>query len=94
MREMSAALDALKVSSAAEVANFSKGQKKLPVLNGRPIDCHAEPIGLYHPVFNEFQDAMTNTEFSCDDAATYGAVRSIFDVFSRIYNDEKERVEK
>jgi len=94
MREMSAALNALKVSSAAEVANFSKGQKKLPVLNGRPIDCHAEPIGLYHPVFNEFQDAMANTEFSCDDAATYGAVRSIFDVFSRIYNDEKERVEK
>ena len=76
-----------------EVANFARGQQKHPVLNGRPIDCHAEPIGLYHPVFNDFQDAMANLEPLCYNAATYSAVRSIFDVFSRIYNDEKERVQ-
>jgi len=48
-----------------------EGQQKHPVLNGRPIDCHAEPIGLYHLVFNEFQDAMANPEPLCYDAATY-----------------------
>ena len=73
--------------------NFAEGQRKHPVLNGRPINCHAEPIGLYHPVFNDFQDAMANPEPLCYDAAMYSAVRSIFDVFSRIYDDEEERVE-
>ena len=48
-----------------------EGQQKHPVLNGRLIDCHAEPIGLYHPVFNEFQDAMANPEPLYYDAATY-----------------------
>ena len=44
-------------------------------------------------MFNDFQDAMANPEPLCYDAETYSAVRSIFDVFSRIYRDEKERVE-
>jgi len=44
-------------------------------------------------VFNDFQDAMANPELLCYNAATYSAVRSIFDVFSRIYDDEKERVQ-
>ena len=41
-------------------------------------------------MFNDFQDAMANPEPLCYDAAMYSAVRSIFDVFSRIYDDEKE----
>ena len=92
IHEITVALRAIKVSSAAQVVNFAEGQRKHPVLNGRPINCHAEPIGLYHPVFNDFQDAMANPEPLCYDATTYSAVRSIFDVFSRIYDDEKERV--
>ena len=62
-------------------------------MNGRPIDCHAEPIGLYHPVFSDFQGAMANPAPLCYNAATYSAMRSIFHVFSRIYNDKKERVQ-
>ena len=74
-------------------SEFCGGRQKHPVLNGPPIDCHAEPIGLYHPVFNDFQDAMANPEPLCYNAATYSAVRSSFDVSSRIYDDEKERVQ-
>jgi len=36
---------------------------------------------------------MENQELLCYNAATYSAVRSIFDVSSRIYDDEKERVQ-
>jgi len=55
-----------------------KGQEKRPILNGRPCKSHAEPIGLYHPVFNEFQNAMGNTEPLCADVATYSTVRNLF----------------
>jgi len=73
-----------------QVANFAEGQQKHPVWNGCPIDYHTEPIRLYYPVFNDFQDAIENLELLCYNATTYSAVRSIFDVFFQIYDDEKE----
>ena len=69
------------------------GQQKHPVLNSHLINCHAESIRLYYPVFNDFQDAMANPELLCYNAAMYSAIRSIFDVLSQIYDDEKEQVQ-
>jgi len=40
-------------------------------------------------VFNEFQDAMENTEPLCADVVTYSTVRDLFHVFSQIYDDKK-----
>jgi len=53
---------------------------------------HTEPIGLYHPVFNEFQHAMKNTEPFDADVATYDAISDIFGLFSQIYPEKKDRV--
>ena len=50
-------------------------------------------MGLYHPVFDEFQDAMKTTEPLHADAETYIAVRNFLAAFSQIYQDERERVE-
>ena len=50
-------------------------------------------MGLYHPVFNEFQNAMKNTEPFHADAETHIAVRNFLVAFSQIYQDERERIE-
>ena len=48
-------------------------------------------MGFYHPVFNEFHDAMENTKPFCTDAATYDAIDRIFDVLSNLYRDKNKR---
>ena len=48
-------------------------------------------MGFYHPVFNEFHDAMENTKPCYADAATYDAVDRVFDVFSNLYRDKNKR---
>lgn len=50
-------------------------------------------MGLYHPVFNEFQTALENTEPFHTDAETYISVRDFLAAFSQIYQDERERAE-
>jgi len=79
-------------SGGAKIGNFAEEQKlSRAVWNGRPSERHAEPLGLYHPVFSEFHDAMEDTEPFCADAATYDAVRNIMNAFSDIREDSNER---
>ena len=91
---ISAVRDGPSASYGAKLSNFLKEQsegKGREVWNGRPLDYHAEPVGLYHPVFNEFHDAMENTEPFYADAATYDAIDHIFYVFSSLHKDENKR---
>jgi len=60
------------------------------VCNSCPWDCHTEPVGLYHPVFNELHDAMENTKPFYADAATYNVIDHVFDVFSNLYRDKNK----
>jgi len=62
-------------------------------LNGRPFERHGEPVELYHPVFNEFQDAIKNTEPFHADAETYIAVRNFLSACYRKLRDEGKRIE-
>ena len=79
-------------SGGAKIGNFVEEQKlSRAVWNGRPSECHAKPLGLYHPVFNKFHNAMEDTEPFCADVATYDAVRNIMDAFSKIHDDENKR---
>jgi len=80
-------------SYGARMPNFIKEQSEQgrQVCNGRPWDCHTEPVGLYHPVFNEFHDTMESTEPFYADAATYDATDRIFYVFSNLYRGKNKR---
>ena len=72
---------------------FTKEQSEDPIWSDRPYKNNADPIGLYHPVFNEFQDAMKNTGPFDADVATYNTITDIFGVFSQMYPKEKDRAE-
>jgi len=79
--------------SAAASPRLSEEQSSRPVLNGQPLGLHAEPIGLFHPVFNQFQADLNNTERFIGDAMTYDRVRYLFFAFANIYASDDERVE-
>ena len=86
--------DGPSASYGTRMPNFIKEQSEgqdRQVCNGRPWDCHAEPVGLYHPVFNEFHDAIESTKPFYADAATYDAIDHIFDVFSNLCRDKNKR---
>ncbi|KAG6914878.1 hypothetical protein DXG01_014771 [Tephrocybe rancida] len=71
---------------------FKAEQEKRPVLNGRPLHNYGPPVGLFHPVFNSFQAAMTSSErFYADDAGTYSTIRALFRAFADIYTTKEQR---
>ncbi|KAG6910125.1 hypothetical protein DXG01_012884 [Tephrocybe rancida] len=91
-RDVEAARQALPPSSAAAMPAFKAEQEKRPVLNGRPHHNYGPPVGLFHPVFNSFQAAMTSSEhFYADDAETYATLRSLFRAFADIYATKEQR---
>lgn len=73
---------------------FIQEQGKRPVLNGRPLKLHGDPIGLFHPVFNKFQSDMNDSEHFRGNEAIYSQVRHLFKVFADIYSSESERVQR
>jgi hypothetical protein len=69
-RDVETARMALPASSAATIPAYQIEQRKWPVLNGCPHHNYVLPIGLFHPVFNSFQAAMTSQERFYADART------------------------
>ena len=71
---------------------FAKEQSKRPVYNGRPQENSGLPIGLFHPVFNDFHAAMRSTEALYAGEKTYSAVRGLFQACADLYDSEEKRV--
>ncbi|PVF97208.1 hypothetical protein CPB86DRAFT_786220 [Serendipita vermifera] len=53
---------ALAPSSAASPHNIPREQESHPVANGRPIDTTGPPIDIYHPVFSEFRNKLSDRD--------------------------------
>ncbi|KAG6836982.1 hypothetical protein H0H93_016935 [Arthromyces matolae] len=79
-------------SSAASMPVFRTEQQKRPVLNGRPFENSGPPVGLFHPVFNNFR-AMMDEEPFYSDAATYSAAMDLVQKSAYIYENEAQRLE-
>ncbi len=78
-------------SSAATLPAYQEGQNKKPILNGRPQRNYGPPIGLFHPVFNDFHAAMTSSEPVYTDAEMCSSIKALFEAFADIYDTVAER---
>ncbi|KIJ57044.1 hypothetical protein M422DRAFT_23158 [Sphaerobolus stellatus SS14] len=68
-------------------------QQKRPVLNGRPHYNSGPPVGLFHPVFDEFLNMIKQGEEEPVSPGMYQTVKELFESFSAIYDSEASRSE-
>jgi hypothetical protein len=77
-------------SSASRYTMLPEEQQKRPIYNGRPDSLHGPPITIYHSVFAEFKDNISNPIKSY----TPEELQSTHDLFvtaSRLYPSELQR---
>ena len=78
--------------SSSSMKDMKKTQNsKYPILNGRPN--HGLPIGLYHPVFDDFRFDLKHSGDWVPTAEDYIRATEVFRVSSALYNDERERTD-
>ncbi|KAI0293185.1 hypothetical protein B0F90DRAFT_1764110 [Multifurca ochricompacta] len=88
-----AALKGPPSSKPAIISEYIKQQEELPIFNGRPFECYAPPIGLFHPVFNSFQEVLTSQDpLNLDDGAC-SSVKALQRAFANLYKNEADRLE-
>ncbi|KAI0293179.1 hypothetical protein B0F90DRAFT_1643375, partial [Multifurca ochricompacta] len=79
-------------SRAALISEYIKQQAKLPILNGCPFGCYAPPIGLFHPVFNSFQEVLASQDpLNLDDGASRDR-STRYMAFANLYKNETDRL--
>lgn len=66
-------------------------QKSAPVLNGRPFEYSGPPLGLYHPVFNAFEEGLKADDPIPLDTRRY--TRRYIEVSAGVYQNEAERMQ-
>lgn len=54
--------------STAKSSNFAKEQDACPMLIGQPFDKQGLPVGLYNPIFEEFNTQLSKPKAKIDVA--------------------------
>jgi hypothetical protein len=67
-------------------------QGEYPIANGRPADLRAPPITLYHPVFAEFLDAISEQD-TTPTPETYTETHIFLEAAAIFYDNEDRRID-
>lgn len=90
VRNVKAAQRAASPSTGALVSNFQAHQSgAAKILNGRPIENLAPPLGLYHPVFDDYLECRKSEEEV--PLLIKKDVQKYMELSAKIYSSEAER---